>query len=151
MPSPTFELAVLSAHDVVQRRGVERDARAGGADGDVGLDPVVAALGDGDAAAVAAQLVALDDGVGGELEDDGVADRALDDVVDDPVAGRVDDGDAEAAVGRQRVALDEVAVRRQLLVADGDAAAEVAVERVADDVVVARRASRMHGRCRRRG
>ena len=78
----------VEAHDVVERRRVEGDAGPGRADGEVGLDAVAAALGDGDAAAVAVQHVALDDGAGDEFEDDGVADRALDDVVDDAVARR---------------------------------------------------------------
>ena len=46
--------------------------------------------------------------------------------------------DPGAVVVGERVGLDAVAVRRQLLFAGGDAAAEVAVEGVADDDVAAR-------------
>ena len=67
-----------------QRQRVERDARAGAGVGAVGLDAVVARLVDADAAAVAAQLVALDDGVAGERQRDGVAGGALDQVVERP-------------------------------------------------------------------
>ena len=111
--------------EVAEGLRLERDAGRLGVAGVVALDRVAARVLERDSALVAADLVALDEVVVGEVELDGIGVRQRPDVVDQLVTARRDDLEGGPAGLGDVVALDEVAGR---LDADG-----LAARRRADD------------------